>query len=495
MSRELDPGAGIAAGESAAGAAARPPPDTLQDEIQACMMQRQNLEAIFNSVADGIMAVDLAQRISNVNDAAQQILGRQRHQCVGESCMATMGLDPASEFCQALLQRRALDGLGVRVVDGHGAARQLIASTRVLQDGTGLEQGMVVILRDVTELEALRGRLKERKEYGGLIGRSQLMQGIYLLIEDLSDSDATILLLGETGTGKERVAEAIHASSRRQQGPLVKVNCSALSEGVLESELFGHVKGAFTGAIQNKRGRFEQASGGTLFLDEIGDLSAAVQVKLLRALQEREIERVGSGATVHVDVRVIAATHRDLRAAMASGQFREDLFYRLNVMPIEVPPLRRRREDIPLLVSHFIERFNKRMDRRIEHVDDAALGRLMEHDWPGNVRELENAIEHAFIRCRGGVLLPECLPAFAASTAASELQGRGQRHAGQPQLPGAASGPAAAAPTPASERRQALEVLRQCRWNRTQAAAVLGMHRTTLWRKLREWGVSDDNTK
>jgi PAS domain S-box-containing protein len=487
------------------------PPDSLRDQIQACMMQRQNLEAIFNSVADGIMALDLSQRISNVNDAAQQILGYPRQKCVGESCTLTLGLDPGSDFCTALTQRRELDGLSIRIQDGGGQARQLVASTRVLQDGTGLEQGMVVILRDVTELEALRGRLQERKEFGRLIGRSQLMQGIYRLIEDLADSDATILLLGETGTGKELVTEAIHATSRRRSGQLVKVNCSALSEGVLESELFGHVKGAFTGAVRDKIGRFEQASGGTLFLDEIGDLSAAVQVKLLRALQEREIERVGSGATVQVDVRVIAATHRDLRAAIRAGQFREDLFYRLNVMPMEMPPLRRRREDIPLLVGHFVERFNQRLDRRIEHLDDAALGRLMEHDWPGNVRELENAIEHAFIRCRGGVLLPECLPALETAPALGVAPAPGgdperQQHAAVDPSPGtsgqrptsASAGAAGLAPTPrgpATEREQVLEVLQACRWNRTEAATRLNMHRTTLWRKLREWGLTDVDAK
>ena len=457
---------------------------TLENQIQACMMQRQNMEAIFNSVADGIMAVDLSLRISNLNLAAQEILGHARQEAVGESCLEILDLAEEDELARILLGRRQVDGESVRIRDGKGREHRLVISTRVLMDADGTEQGLVAILRDVTELEALRGR-QERKGFGGMIGRNHLMQGVYQLIEDLRDSDATILILGESGTGKERVAEAIHSHSLRSEGPFVKVNCSALSEGLLESELFGHVKGAFTGAIRNKVGRFEQAVGGAIFLDEIGDLSPNVQVKLLRVLQEREIERVGSGATIVVDVRVIAATHRDLRAAMRDGRFREDLFYRLNVMPIELPPLRRRREDIPLLVTFFVERFNERTGRQIGHVDDAALGRLMDHDWPGNVRELENAIEHAFIRCRGDVLLPECLPTLEPG--GPELQAEKSRSAAD-ESASAVSGPEGRSGT---EKEQVIQVLRECRWNRSRAAARLGMHRTTLWRKMREWEIQE----
>ena len=237
-------------------------------------------------------------------------------------------------------------------------------------------------------------------------------------------------------------------------------------------------------------GRFEQANGGTIFLDEIGDLSPSVQVKLLRVLQERQIERVGSGLTIGVDVRVVAATHRDLRRGIREGRFREDLFYRLNVMPIEVPPLRNRREDIPLLVTHFIERFNERTGRRIDHIDDAALGQLMDYGWPGNVRELENAIEHAFIRCRGDVLLPECLPAFQTGgsvwqTGESAL--RGEAPIGE-DAPAGKRGE-----TSEGEKARVLQVLRECRWNRSRAAGRLGMHRTTLWRKMREWGIDHED--
>lgn len=246
--------------------------------------------------------------------------------------------------------------------------RQLLATTRVLRDDDGQAQGVVLVLHDVTELEAIRDQLGNRRGIHGIIGRHRTMQEIYELVEQLADSDATVLVLGESGTGKELVASAIHHSSHRRAGPFVKVNCAALSESLLESELFGHVKGAFTGALRDKVGRFEPAQAGTIFLDEIGDVSLAVQVKLLRVLQGRQIKRVGSSETVDVDCPVISATNQDLTRSLAEERFRSDLFYRLNVMPIEVPPLRQRREDIPLLVDYFVELFRARTGRKIHDV-------------------------------------------------------------------------------------------------------------------------------
>ncbi len=246
--------------------------------------------------------------------------------------------------------------------------RQLLATTRVLRDDDGQAQGVVLVLHDVTELEAIRDQLGNRRGIHGIIGRHRTMQEIYELVEQLADSDATVLVLGESGTGKELVASAIHHSSHRRAGPFVKVNCAALSESLFESDLFGHVKGACTGALRDKVGRFELAQAGTIFLDEIGDVSLAVQVKLLRVLQGRQIKRVGSSETVDVDCRVISATNQDLTRSIAEERFRSDLFYRLNVMPIEVPPLRQRREDIPLLVDYFVELFRARRGRKIHDV-------------------------------------------------------------------------------------------------------------------------------
>ncbi|MCC7265516.1 MAG: sigma 54-interacting transcriptional regulator [Candidatus Latescibacteria bacterium] len=442
------------------------PDQPLHDQIQFCMTQRQNLEAIFNSVADGIMALNLELRVSNLNTAAQELLGTTRQEAVGQSCLEYLGASPELEHL--LQQRRATDGYRHTLRTAAGREHLVSLSIRPLLDPDQREQGAVLILRDLTEIERLRVQLHGRQNFHGIIGKNHRMRELYQLIEDLADSEATVLILGESGTGKERVAEAIHHSSHRRTGPFVKVNCSALSEGLLESELFGHVKGAFTGAIRDKVGRFEQAAGGTLFLDEIGDLSPNVQVKLLRVLQEKEIERVGSGETVRIDTRVIAATHRDLQLALQQGIFRSDLYYRLNVMPLELPPLRARREDIPLLAGHFIGKFNQQNHRQVLGVDDSALSLLLDYDWPGNVRELENAIEHAFIKCRGDLLLPQHLP--------SALQ-RVQQTAPPPEA------------TAPREKDQLLQMLAQCQWNRSVAATRLGMHRTTLWRKMRELGI------
>jgi len=460
----------------------------LQDQIQSCMVQRQNLEAIFDSVADGIIAVDTKGRVMNLNRAAAEITGRERLEAVGSSCVQAFGLAPDNPLHPVFENRQQVDDRVASLADRDGRDHRVVVSTRVLRDEAGQEHGMVAILRDVTELESMRDELRGRDQFYGLLGSSHPMRQIYQLVEDLSDSDATVLILGESGTGKELVAAAIHHCSHRRQGPFVKVNCSALSEGLLESELFGHIRGAFTGAIRDKVGRFEQASGGTIFLDEIGDLTPSVQVKLLRVLQEREIERVGSGETLAVDCRVIAATHRDLPGAIAAGRFRDDLYYRLNVMPIELPPLRGRTEDIPRIVAHFIDKQRAATGRPIHRIDGEALGQLMDYRWPGNVRELENAIAHAFIKCRGYSISPDCLPGFVAAASAPDVEPRSIPDV----APGAAaSRPPATSPDPDEEGEKArvLEALRVSRWRRADAARRLGMHRTTLWRKMREWGL------
>ncbi|MBT3344281.1 MAG: sigma 54-interacting transcriptional regulator [Gemmatimonadetes bacterium] len=448
--------------------------EQLRDQIQACMVQRQNLEAIFDSVADGILAVDLQLRIINLNQAASGLVGMGRLRAVGSSCLEALHLDGEDDALgRALNEHREVGGMAMTLDAADGERRQLLATSRVLRDDGGQAQGMVLVLRDVTELEAMRDRLASRRGISGIIGRNRSMQEIYELVEQLSDSDATVLVLGESGTGKELVAAAIHQASHRREGPFVKVNCAALSESLLESELFGHVKGAFTGAVRDRIGRFELADGGTIFLDEIGDISLEVQVKLLRVLQEREVERVGGTETISVDCRIVAATHQDLGRAIHEGRFRDDLYYRLNVMPIEVPPLRQRRDDIPLLVDHFVDLFRARTGRPIQYVDDEALRLLTDYPWPGNVRELENAIEHAFIRCRGEAILAQCLPPHLSSPVPIT--------------------PTRDRPSSASrdedEKTSLLRALEEAHWNRSEAAQRLGMHRTTLWRKMRELGL------
>ena len=444
--------------------------EDLQNQIQLCMMQHQNMEAIFNAVADGIIAFDLQLRISNLNEAAQAMIGYSREEAVGETCLSLLPPTEDRDGFNAIFDsQREVNESRVSIHNRYNRQLHLIMSTRVLRDDENIEKGLVAILRDVTELETLRSELQQQEYFFNLVGKNHRMQALYQLVQDLSDSDATVLVLGESGTGKELVATAIHGASQRCKSSFVKVNCSALSEGLLESELFGHVKGAFTGAMRDKVGRFEEASGGTLFLDEIGDLSPNVQIKLLRVLQEREIERVGSSETIKVDVRVIAATHQDLQQAIEDGQFREDLYYRLNVMPLELPALRQRKEDIPLLVNHFIDKYNARTRRNIQGIEHDALALLMDYHWPGNVRELENAIEHAFIKCRGGTLLLSCLP--------SDLRSDDSTPNGQASM------------RPSSDKEYVQQVLEECQWNRSDAAERLGMHRSTLWRKMKEWDL------
>jgi len=332
--------------------------------------------------------------------------------------------------------------------------------------------GAVLVVRDETHLDSLEQTLKERSQFCRLIGRSQRMQEIYSLVEILAGVDTTVLVTGESGTGKELVAEALHYSGPRSDQPLIKVNCAALSENLLESELFGHVRGAFTGATTDTVGRFQKAHGGTIFLDEIGDIPPALQVRLLRVLQEKEIERVGDSTPVKVDVRIIAATHQDLLHKVRRGAFREDLYFRLKVVNVDIPPLRRRKEDLPALMEHFREVFNARFERTVRSFAEEVLLAFVRYDWPGNVRELEHAIEHAFILCKGETISLEHLP--------PELR----------QLIGGVRHPRRREFDAAEAIRAALE---RAGGNKAKAARLLGMSRQTLYRKLVELGLAGDD--
>jgi two-component system, NtrC family, response regulator HydG len=320
--------------------------------------------------------------------------------------------------------------------------------------------------------EHLRRQVQTRYSLTGIVARSPEMQRVLALVARVAPSDATVLIQGESGTGKELIAKAIHQASPRAPHAFVAVNCAALPEPLLESEIFGHVKGAFTGAVAAKRGLLEEAQGGTFFLDEIGEMPPSVQVKLLRALQEREIRRVGATQPIVLNVRIVAATNRDLAQAIRDGRFREDLYYRLNVVPVVLPPLRERREDIPLLAEHFLSRASERHGRALR-LAPAATARLLSYAWPGNVRELENAIERASILANGELVGPEDLPPHIAS--------------------GAGLGPAPTLPAQQNlagvEKAHILQTLERCGWNHSRAAEALGIGRTTLWRKLKEYGL------
>jgi len=334
----------------------------------------------------------------------------------------------------------------------------------------GGQQFLQGFARDLSELKALNEELRRRYSFESLVGKNQRMQEVYDLVLQVAPLSTTVLIQGESGTGKELIAQAIHQRSPRKDKPFVPVNCGALVESLLESELFGHVRGAFTGASTTRAGRFEAADGGTVFLDEIGDLSPATQVKLLRVLQEGEFEKVGSTTTQRVDVRVIAATNRDVKAAIRAGQFREDLYYRLNVVPIVIPPLRDRRDDIPILVRHFIEKFNRVMKKSIHTVSPDAMEVLMEYSYPGNVRQLENVIEHAFVKCQGNRIEKRHMPSDLVS----------------PKGDLVALALSSGNPLATLEKELIKKVLEQCQGNPQVAANRLGISRTTLWRKLRQ---------
>jgi transcriptional regulator with GAF, ATPase, and Fis domain len=300
-----------------------------------------------------------------------------------------------------------------------------------------------------------------------MVGKSAAMQKVYRLIEALTDLPSTVLISGASGTGKELVADALHHEGNRRGRPFVKVNCAALSENLLESELFGHVKGAFTGALKDRVGRFETADGGSIFLDEIGDISPSLQVRLLRVLQEREFERVGDSGTVKVDVRVIAATNQDLKEKVREGIFRADLYYRLKVVHIAMPPLSERLEDLPLLVQYFIGQFNHKLGKAVSRLSDQAMDALACHSWPGNVRELEHVLEHAFVLCGGSTITLDELPGDLSEKAAPAPGGARQKTAPQGLL-------------------QALE---KAGWNKSKAARLLGVDRRTVYRKMEEFGI------
>lgn len=444
------------------------------DLIREKNSYRANLEAIFRSVEDGILSVDNDMKVMEANDAIHNICNYSRDDIIGRS-VDSIQLG-CSKSCQAILMQTLETKKAVEMphLDCHaceGPLQTVSLRTTPLLNEIGDFAGAVLIVRDETRINFLEKELEDRQQLNRIVGGSKKMQKLFSLIEDLSGLDTTVLITGESGTGKELVAEALHNGGEGSDRPFVKLNCSALSENLLESELFGHVKGAFTGAIKDKKGRFEMAHGGSIFLDEIGDISPSIQLKLLRVLQEMEFERVGDSTPIKVDVRVVAATHQDLRVKVQAGQFREDLYYRLKVVELNVPPLRERREDIPLLLNHFMKKFNSKFAKHVRSVSDDVLKVFLGYIWPGNVRELEHAMEHAFILCHGTVITMEQLPA--------EIAGN--------NLPSSGGGD--------DERKNIIEALEKSGWNRARAARMLGIGRATLYRKMERYNIKPDSTR
>lgn len=433
-------------------------------------LTRASTEAILESISDGVFTVDGEWRITSFNRAAEAITGISRDDAIGRPCSEVFKSSMCETSCalRNTLEtgRQTVNRTGF-IIDRQGRKIPVSVSTAVLRDTSGRVIGGAETFRDLSEVEALRHELSERSRLGDLVTRSASMRQISELAPLVAASSSTVLINGETGTGKELLARAIHGMSKRAAKPFVAINCGALPDTLLESELFGYRKGAFTGATQDRPGLFARAAGGTLFLDEIGDISPALQIRLLRVLQEHTYEPLGGTRAVSTDARVVAATHRDLAELVKNGRFREDLYYRINVIRLELPPLRRRKEDIPLLVEHFIERFNRLQQKNIEGIAPAALELLFAHDWPGNVRELENVIERAFVICTDDRIAPENLP--------EELTGRAGKNR---------SGGIGAAVNQA-ERQSILAALQNCNGNCQAAARMLGVHKTTLYRKMK----------
>ncbi len=449
------------------------------------------IEQIIDTMADGVFTLDNSGRITSWNRSMERISGYPAAEamsktcqilkcsrCFGKQCPSGIRSckilkDGKSEAKECLLTHK----------DGHTVP--VIKNARVVHDENQQIIGVVETVTDLSEISSARQeaeealiRLGEKHRLDNLIGKSHAMQKVFAAINAAAASDATILIMGESGTGKELVAGAIHQRSTRKTYPLIAVNCSALTESLLESELFGHVKGAFTGAIQNRLGRFEEADGGTVFLDEIGEISPYIQVKLLRVLQEREIERVGDSKTRKVDIRIMAATNRDLYRRVQEGFFRDDLYYRLKVFPIVLPPLRKRRDDIPLLTRHFIDRQNHKTGKSITGISQYAMRVFLDHSWPGNVRELENAIEHAFVLCNRDQIEISDLPL--------EI-----RRPADACSPGAMAGAAAKNVRIGRDlsKEELMELLETSSWNKAEVARRLGVSRTAVWKYMKKWEI------
>jgi PAS domain S-box-containing protein len=433
-------------------------------------------QAILESISDGVFTVDSHWRVTSFNRAAELMTGVPRNEAIGRLCSEVLRCSMCGEGCalrNTLQTGHPIIGQSAYIINAQGERLPISISTALLRDDEGRVIGGVESFRDLSEVEALRHELEGKFRIGDLSSRSPLMQRVFDVLPAVAESPSTVLILGETGTGKELVAHTIHTLGPRGRGPFVAVNCGALPETLLESELFGYKAGAFTGAARDKPGRFALAKGGTLFLDEIGEIQPALQVRLLRVLQERTYEPLGSVRSESTDARIIAATHQDLAEMMRQGRFREDLFYRINVVRIDLPPLRRRKEDIPLLAAQFITHFNRLQHKAIDGLAPEALSLLMAHDWPGNIRELENVIERAFITCRGGSIQIGHLP--------EELSGRtpSARHSCDMRT--------AHQILEAQAIRAALE---RNRFNRLATARDLGIHKTTLFRKMKQLGIA-----
>ncbi|MFH1372195.1 MAG: sigma 54-interacting transcriptional regulator [bacterium] len=440
-------------------------------------------KVILSSIADGVFTVDSKRIITSFNPAAERITGITASKAIGRHCSDVFHSDICENCLLEQTLRTGVEAIDrpVSIIDSRGEKVPVSISTAVLRDDNGEVLGAVETFRDLSAIEHLRKELSQKYSIEDIISKSPKIHKLFAIMPDIAESESTVLIQGPSGSGKELFAHAIHDLSPRRAHKLVIINCGTLPHQLFESELFGYVKGAFTDAKKDKPGRLANAEGGTVFFDEIGELPLPTQVKLLRLLQQREYEPVGGNTSIRADIRIMAATNRDLKELVAQGKFRDDLYFRLAVVKFELPSLSRRREDIPYLVDHFIEKFNARKGKRIISVSPSVMSILMQHDFPGNIRELENIIEYGFVVCHGSIIQKEHLPVEMLS---------GGEFPEKPKI--SADNPIAES---IDERSRIVSTLRRHGGNMTLAAKELGIHRTTLWRKLKRYQITPSNPR
>ena len=451
--------------------------EEIQQKTSDLIDQKNKLNAIFNSNIEGTFTIDNDWIVTSFNASAEKITGYKKSETIGKKCWEIFNSSICRNGChmeQTMQKGKAMIGNELEIINKIGKKIPIRVNSGILLNNKNENIGAVETFIDISEIKNLSAHLNEFFKYENIVGRNKEIKQIISVLESVSQTDTSVLITGESGTGKELAARAIHLNSSRKTGPFIAVNCSAFAESLIESELFGHEKGAFTGAIKTKIGKFELAQGGTLFLDEMGDLSNAVQTKFLRVLETHKFERVGGNKTIKLDARIITATNKILSEEISAGRFREDLFYRINVINIQLPPLRERMDDFPLLVNHFIEKFNEKFNKNIKQFSSDAYDILLDYNYPGNIRELENVIEHCFVLCNGEIIQVECLPKRLREKKKKTI-----------------------APIKANskngfkdvERDLIISVLEKNSNNRTKAASELNINPSTLWRKMKKLGI------
>ncbi len=439
--------------------------------------QRNKLEAIFNSNIEGTFTIDHEWNITSFNNSAAKITGYKKQEAIGKKCWEIFNSNLCRNGChmeQTMNKGKSTIDNELKIVHKNGSRIPIRVNSAILLNNKNEKTGAVETFMDISEIKNLSDHLHEKYSYENIVGKNKELKKIISVLENVAQTNSSVLLTGESGTGKELAARAIHLNGSRRTGPFIAVNCSAFVESLIESELFGHEKGAFTGAVKTKTGRFELAKGGTLFIDEIGDLSLRVQTKLLRVLETRKFERVGSNKSIMMDARIIAATNKNLHEEILSGKFREDLFYRINIINIHLPPLRERKDDLPLLINHFIDHFNEKFGKSIKQLSSSAYELIFEYDWPGNIRELENVIEHCFILCSGSVIQVEHLPKTLKNfknNSSSKVSLRITNDLRE------------------MEKEIILSALENNKWNKKQTAKELKIDPSTLWRKMKKMKI------